>query len=139
MTGLDGSPPPTTATERTPLFEQLWREAAGHHPHYHRNQHPEEETMSLATIEKDMRDAVTGIEEHVKSFLGEHLPQLGEIAKSVEESPLVQLALDLAGTIDPAAEQMAVKVLQALASEAPAPATPPAGPAPEPAPAQPAA
>lgn len=118
-----------------PIYERLWREVTDHLPHYHHNQHlqPKEGAMSLATIVEDAKKDVEAVEEAVKNIIGTHLPKLGEIAQGIEDSPLVQLALDLAGTIDPAAEQMAMRVLKAIAAESPAPA--PVTPEPEPAPA----
>jgi uncharacterized NAD(P)/FAD-binding protein YdhS len=127
----------TEAAERaiTAIERAAWRAVHHHHPHYHPDEHlqPKEGAMSLATIVAAAEKDVKAAEAAVKSVIDTHLPQLGEIAQGIEDSPLVQLALDLAGTIDPAAEQMAMRVLKAIAAESPAPV--PVTPEPEPAPA----
>lgn len=123
------------------IFEEVvrtWHSLHDHltHHHYHHEQQqpspPPEDPVSLATIVEDAKKDVEAVEEAVKNIVDTHLPKLGEIAQGIEDSPLVQLALDMAGTIDPAVEAMAVKVLKAFAAEAPAPAPAPV-PAPEPA------
>ena len=102
------------------------------HPAYHDQQTVTTPgaTMNVTQLENDLRSAVTNADQWVHQIIDTHLPQLGTLAKAAENSTLVQVALELAGSIDPQAEAIAVDVLKAIAAKAPAAAQPePAQPA----------
>jgi hypothetical protein len=107
-------------TER--IFEEVAHDLGDwfhrhHHPaHYDQHQTPKETTVSLTTIVQAAEADVASVETAVKNFTEGHLPKLRELASKVGASPLVQIALDLVEVLDPAAEQLAVALLQALAT-----------------------
>jgi hypothetical protein len=85
--------------------------------HYHHNQIATTPgvTVSLAQIEQDLRNAVTDVVTHVKTFetaVAPHLAGLADVAAQVSQSKLVQTVL--AATIGPADEEMLVSLIQRL-------------------------
>lgn len=121
-----------------PIFERVWDAFTEHlhHGHYHDpdvTPAPEASAMSLATIVAAAEKDAQAIDASAHNFINDHLPALRELAQSVENSELFQVALGLVGTLDPAVEATAVTVLKALAgAPAPAPVAAPVDPAPEP-------
>lgn len=124
-----------------PIYERVWDAFTDHlhHAHYH---DPDttatpapEAPMSLTSIVLAAKADAETIDASVHNFLNDHLPALGELASQVENSTLLQTVLGLVGTIDPAAERVAVTMLKALAADAPAAVAPAPQPeaAPEPA------
>ena len=71
--------------------------------------------MSLASIVAAAETDAKAIDGLVHNFLTDHLPQLGQLADSVENSELFKAVLPLIGALDPAIEAGAVTVLRALA------------------------
>lgn len=129
-----------------PIYERVWDAFTHHQPHAHYHEPdvtappaPEAPIMSLATIVTAAENDAQALDGLVHGFLTKHLPQLHQLADSVENSELFKVALSLVGTLDPAVEAGAVTVLKALAGPvaAPAPAAvaDPAMGQPEPAPA----
>jgi hypothetical protein len=82
----------------------------------------EDPAMSLATIVQAAEKDAQALDGLVQGFLTQHLPQLHQLADSVEHSALFQAVLPLVGVLDPAVEAGAVTILNALASTMPAPA-----------------
>ena len=137
--------PSNAGANLTTIFEHLeddWDafRARHHLAHYHQHQPgttpaTEAPAMSLATIVQAAEADAKNIDASAHRFLSDHLPALGELASQVENSTLLQTVLGMVGTLDPAAEELAVTVLKALAAKAPAAAVPaPAEPQPAPEP-----
>lgn len=84
--------------------------------------------MSLANIEQEIRDGIEAAAARARQVLDEALPKLAGVAEDVEKSPLVQLALEYAGKLDPAVEKLAVDMLALIAGRS-MPATDPGAPA----------
>lgn len=127
------SQPPIFAAVEHDL-EHAWDALTAHLPqrHYHDPGTPatpatEAPAMSLATIVQAAEADARKIDDSAHNFISTHLPALRELAQSVEGSELFQVTLGLVGTLDPAAEKLAVTLLKTIAGQT-APAAAPAAP-----------
>ena len=75
--------------------------------------------MSVTQWVSDLETHFKSVEETARQFLETHVPGLADFARKVESSPLLSVAEQIAGAVDPAAEAILAKALADLASLAP--------------------